>query len=460
MSAHSAKILGSVPVLILKVGQYPLSHGVLGAIRSLGRAGVSVYAVCEDHFVPYAVSRFLSGGFLLPAIDYKNMGSDLVPHLVSMARLLQRKCILFPTDDEAAIFAAEHATVLQEHYHIPLIDAALPRILASKHGLSQLCMRHGVPVPATQFARSMRDLLSLSQDIRYPIVVKNSEPWIRLSRPAVRATTIVESRDKLIELASLWQDDPQVVLQEYIPQEDAEDWIFHGYFDGSSRPVVAFTGFKQRSWPPYAGVTAAAIAVPNEPLAAAAVSFCREIGYRGIVDMDWRYDGRDRRFKLVDFNPRLGANFRAFVTDSGLDVVRAQYLDLTGQPIPVLSQTYGRRFVVENLNLASSLYPASYRSVGGPPAKTSLELAWFAVDDPLPFVSMALRFCGQVFLRIVELLVHMLKRTRIGTARHRDAGILEVAREALAGQSATDAHGRKFGTTNKTHQGPKGWGRG
>ena len=382
MNPTSARIPEPAPVLILKVGRYPLSHGVLGAIRSLGRAGVSVHAICDDHFVPYAFSRYLSGGFLLPETDYRDRGSDLLPHLVRLAGILQTKAVLLPTDDEAAIFTAEHAGDLRQHYYVPNVDPVLPRLLASKYQLSRLCLQHGVPIPSTQFVRSKRDVLALADKVRYPIVVKNSEPWIRLRAAAVGATTIVESRDALLLLASRWGESPRVIFQEYIPHEVAEDWVFHAYLDRASRPLVAFTGVKQRSWPPHAGVTAAAIAVPNEALVGLAASFCQKIGYRGIVDMDWRYDRRDNQYKLVDCNPRLGANFALFVTDSALDVVRAQYLDLTGQQVGASAQSFGRRLIVENLYLASSLFPATIRASKNPPPKCSCRAACPACRKP------------------------------------------------------------------------------
>ncbi|MDQ6793107.1 MAG: ATP-grasp domain-containing protein, partial [Candidatus Dormibacteraeota bacterium] len=41
-----------MPVLIVKIGRYPLHHGSVGVIRTLGRAGVPVYAITEDRFTP------------------------------------------------------------------------------------------------------------------------------------------------------------------------------------------------------------------------------------------------------------------------------------------------------------------------------------------------------------------------------------------------------------------------
>ena len=61
MTTHTFELDTSVPVLLVKVGSYPLHIGGLGLLRSLGRLGVPVYAVTEDHLTPAAVSRYLTG---------------------------------------------------------------------------------------------------------------------------------------------------------------------------------------------------------------------------------------------------------------------------------------------------------------------------------------------------------------------------------------------------------------
>src|SRR5262245_20995836 len=99
MGTQPAKFGGSVPVLVLKIGWYPLSHGTLGAVRSLGRAGVAVHAVCEDRFVPYAFSRYLSSQVVLPTISREDVADTLLGSLARTAKILGAKSILLPTDD-------------------------------------------------------------------------------------------------------------------------------------------------------------------------------------------------------------------------------------------------------------------------------------------------------------------------------------------------------------------------
>jgi predicted ATP-grasp superfamily ATP-dependent carboligase len=389
----------AVPTLLFQVGRYSFVHGTLGAIRSLGRAGVPVHASVGDRLVPHSFSRYLAGQFRAP-IDAGGDRRGILNHLLDYGRSVQGPMILVPTDDEAAVFAAAHRHELSPTFILPAVPPDLPAVLASKRGLFDLCTRHGIPTPATAFARSRADVLALAEDIRYPVIVKNSEPWARITAPAVPSTTNVQSRAELLDMVEDWPANPQVIVQEYIPSELSEAWIVHVYCGSRDGDTVGFTGRKFRSWPPDFGVTTAATALPNEELLALALQFCRAITYRGIADMDWCLDRRDGKYKLVDFNPRLGANFRLFVTEAEIDVARALHLDLSGRPIPISPQRNGRRFRVENLDWASRLSRSGGR-YPEPGAVGQTEYAWYAPDDPVPFLVMLLRFGWLVLCRIV-----------------------------------------------------------
>jgi D-aspartate ligase len=394
----------SVPALIFKIGRYPLGHGVLGTIRSLGRAGVPTYCVIEDRYVPYAFSRFLSRGFVQPTTG-KEAEDSLVRNLCEIGRQLDRPTVLLSTDDETAILMAENADILRAHFLLPAVAPGLPRMLASKHGLSRLCSQHGIATPATAFARTVGQALDFADSALFPIVVKNSEPWKRITAPAVASTTIVQTRPDFISLVKAWRNEPHVILQEYIPEGHAEDWIVHAYFNRNSEPLVAYTGRKLGSYPPRAGVTTIATALRNDDLLAMATRFCRAVGYCGVVDMDWRLDLRDGRHKLVDYNPRIGANFRLFVNEDQVDVVRAQHLDLTGRQVPASPQVFGRKFIVENLLLASLIGGGGAAKAVISTSMRQTELAWFSISDPLPLLVMMLRFTGPAFSRLFSKLL-------------------------------------------------------
>ena len=98
----------SVPVLMMRIGRYPLHHGTVGAIRSLGRLGVPVYTVVEDHITPAACSRYLTGSFRWPTSG-REEPEELVQGLLRIGGSIGGRPILAATDEEAAILIAEQA---------------------------------------------------------------------------------------------------------------------------------------------------------------------------------------------------------------------------------------------------------------------------------------------------------------------------------------------------------------
>lgn len=382
-----------VPGLIVKFGDYPLHHGGVGAIRSLGRLGVPMYAITEDRYTPAAASRYLEKAFVWPTTGTEEPGR-LVEGLLRIGRRIGRPAVLVPTDEEAAVLIAEHRVELGARFLVPPVERGLPRRLASKQGLHELCVEHGIPSPTAAFPQSYDDIVAFADKARFPVVAKNREAFVRRTRPAVNGTTRIGTREGLLALARDWGEQPAVILQEYLPREEAEDWIVHAYFDADSTPLAMFTGVKVRSWPPHAGMTANAYVVDNPELADLAARFIKQIGFTGIIDLDLRFDRRDGLYKLLDFNPRMGAQFRLFENESGVDVVRAMHLDLTGRSVPEGEQRAGHRYIVENIDLPALLaYRRSgYTTPHAPGRASGTELAWFAGDDPLPFLTMLARF--------------------------------------------------------------------
>ncbi|WP_055564021.1 D-aspartate ligase [Streptomyces atriruber] len=389
----------NVPGLIVKFGDYPLHHGGVGAIRSLGRLGVPMYAITEDRYTPAAASRHLTAAFPWPTTGAEEP-ERLVEGLLRVGRRIGRPAVLIPTDEEAAVLIAEHQDELSGErtgfggFLFPRVEAELPRRLASKQGLHGLCVEHGIASPDATFPESPADVAEFASRARFPVVAKNREAFTRRKRPAVHGTTRIETPGGLLALARHWGERPGVILQEYLPREEAEDWIVHAYFDANSVPRAMFTGVKVRSWPPHAGMTSNAYVVDNPELADLAARFIKQIGFTGIIDLDLRFDRRDGQYKLLDFNPRMGAQFRLFENESEIDVVRAMHLDLTGRVVPEGDQRAGHRYVVENIDLPAlvAYRRSGYTTPHAPARASGTELAWLAADDMKPFFTMLARF--------------------------------------------------------------------
>jgi predicted ATP-grasp superfamily ATP-dependent carboligase/ubiquinone/menaquinone biosynthesis C-methylase UbiE len=377
------------PVLVLRLDHY----GALGVIRSLGRLGVPVYGLHRDDAPLALASRYLRGRVLWD-LDAEPAGRS-VERLLGVAEELGGRPILVPTNDETARFVAANAGSLRSAYRFQENPSALVEQLYDKAAMAQLALALGIPTARAWHPRTLDELRALAGSLRFPVMLKGAD-GIRLSQRTGEKMWIVRDAETLVER---WQDDAHLMVQEYIPGGEDAQWMFNGYFDAGSRCLFGVTGRKLRQTPPYTGMTSLGVCAPQPEVERLVARLVDGTGYRGILDIGFRYDARDGRFKVLDVNPRLGATFRLFVGTDGLDVVRALYLDLTGQPVPRSHAWPGRRWLVEDLDLISCARYAADRVLGAREWAASFagveECAWFARDDLAPFVRMCARFVGR-----------------------------------------------------------------
>ena len=383
----------STPAVVLKFDQNVLHHGGLGVIRSLGRIGVPVYGVHEGPWAPAASSRYLHGRCFWQASPDDT--ARVRAGLVTLAERIGQRAVLIPTDDAGAIFLAEHGHDLRPWFLFPKPPSDLPRRLAGKYSLYRLCRELGVPAPQATVPGSLDAAREFAAAAGFPLIAKLTTPW-RQRNGKLRSTSIVAGQAELAGIhRACGRGGAGYMLQEYIPGGRGHDWFFHGYCDAAANCRPAFTGVKERSYPAYAGLTSLGRSRPNPRLRDEVTRLLARLSYSGILDLDLRWDARAGQYKLLDFNPRLGAQFRLFQDTAGVDVVVAQYLDLTGCAIPAGEQVSGRGFLVENYDPVGALgywrtgelglrsWAASLRNID--------ETAWFARDDLRPFGLMCVR---------------------------------------------------------------------
>jgi predicted ATP-grasp superfamily ATP-dependent carboligase len=284
----------------------------------------------------------------------------------------------------------------------------LPRTVADKRQLYLLCKRIRIPCPEAVFPSSIEDVRNFSERAQFPVVVKAAESW--LVPEGERTTAIARTPEQAYAIYRRLrpQQGPGLIFQEYISPDNGEDWFYHGYSNMRSDCHIGFTGRKLRSYPAFAGPTTLGKAVVNEHLQRQAEALLQAISYSGIADLDYRLDRCDGQYKLLDFNPRIGAQFRLFEDRAGLDVARALYLDLTGRCVHRSQPVEGRTFIVEPFDVLSSL---RYFREGGLTLrewrlsfKGTRELAWFSRDDPLPFLAMCIRLLVRAIQRMMRMM--------------------------------------------------------
>ncbi|MFC4496600.1 ATP-grasp domain-containing protein [Streptomyces ovatisporus] len=416
-----------VPVLLLRLDPNQFHHGTLGAVRSLGRTGIKVHVALESAQGPLGRCRFLHRVHALPPGGTSE--AELESALFRISESIGRPAVLIALDDRSALAVAALSPRLTGRYLLPGISPGLPARVADKAELSLLCRETGIAHPTTVAPRSAGEAAGQAVALGLPAVAKWSRPW--LLPEGMRSTTLVRTPEDAFELfGRSAQAGSQLLLQRRIPGGHGTDWFFHGYAAERGRFLTGGAGRKEMSWPPRTGMTAVGTWLANREVEEAAARLAAEVDYRGILDLDFRLDPVTGTYHLLDFNPRPGAQFRLFTDDTGLDVVRAQHLHLTGRAVPAQRGGPGRVFVAENYALLSALVTTaslglrtgdrdrgSCRAPARPPGcehsrehgrehgcehgrggarehrvrgrRGRVEGAWFSFDDPRPFFAMA-----------------------------------------------------------------------
>lgn len=394
----------STPVVVIAPGYH--GHAIA---RSLGRLGVSVYGVHADPRSPAARSRYWANNTFWSLSAHSADAS--VDRLLQLSGEIGCNPILLPTDDDSCLFVADHAEVLKQGFLFPDQPSGLARALSSKETMYDLCKQYSIPTPHTTFPRSRDDVLEYVKTATFPVMLKGIDTIALLRRVGTRMA-LVQDKATLLKLYDEWEtpDSHNLMLQEYIPGPSEMIWMFNGYFDDHSDCLFAVTGQKIRQYPAYKGVTSLGICVTNDAVIRLTQDFMKVLGYRGILDIGYKYDARDGLYKLLDANPRTGVTFRLFLDQNGTDVVRALYRDLTGQPVPRAMPKQGRKWMAENFDFissASSLRDGTFGVMEWLRSFQSLEeTSWFATDDLRPFLAMVARSFHWLFKRVQIVLRH------------------------------------------------------
>lgn len=378
-----------VPVVVLR----PDHHGSLCLIRSLGRMGVPVFGVGGQPGSAGMISRYCRQKFIFQggATD----ADSLTAFLGEVARKIGRRPLLTCANDVSNTFIAENATALRDSFLFPNISSDLVQTLTDKKRMYFMAKKLGIPTAETSFPQSRQDVLKFLEDgaARFPIMLKGID-GAALERRGKPKMVIVRNPQELLQNYD-WMEDrsnQNLMLQEYIPGGDDSVWMFNGYFNANSDCLFGIAGRKLRQHPVYTGATSLGICLRNEAVEETTRKLMKAVGYRGVLDIGYRYDARDGHYKVLDINPRVGATFRLFLDQNGMDVVRVMYLDMTGQNVPVSPPCLGRKWVAEDGDLISL---GHYLRDGKltlwkwiKSFKGLQEAAWFASDDPAPFTFM------------------------------------------------------------------------
>lgn len=332
---------GRVPAVLL---------GHLNLVRALGLGGVPVVVATEDPRDFVVRSRYVHGRCVVPGF------AAAVEH-VTLARLLRlgeqlgarfgARIPLFYGNDDALDFVQRHRRALEARFAFLANPDGLAAALADKQRFYELCRRCGVLAPRTLPA----DRLSpeTAAGLEGPVVLKprTKTAWYELREQLFggRAKArIYYDPAQLLDDPVVARHRARLLVQEYVPGDDAQICSFHAFADEHSRVLAAFTGHKLRTYPALTGESSFIELCVDPAVDGAGKDIVARLGCRGPLKIDFKRHARTGQLYALEINARctlweyLGAM-------AGANLMRVAYDHLLGRAPPQAAWHPGYRWL-------------------------------------------------------------------------------------------------------------------
>jgi len=379
-----------------------VSHGSggLGTVRSLARRGVPVIAVAYDATDPVLRSRYPVKKYVVPGD-----ASEKNAEILSLLRGLPADgAVLLFTSDQLVSLVSNNRDELAKRFRFRLPPKDVVDALNDKRKETVLIEALGFAIPKT-IRELPSDPAELSRELRFPIIFKPHSFEARSVFPEKVQT--VRNQDELERFYRDWGHAiPSLLAQEVIPGRDDNSWVCSGTFDEHSSLLDCLVRQKLRTMPPHFGTSTFSISRVNNDILTLARDLGKALNYVGHVGIEYRWDDRDQTFKYIELNPRIGGEI-GFDEACGLPTVWNTYRVSASEP----AQHSGRKQREGLYFLDAYGDLRSMRHDGVPLVRilaTHLVLLlrptsglWFRWYDPMPGVTVALRFTAKVLRRLL-----------------------------------------------------------
>jgi D-aspartate ligase len=360
----------------------------LGIVRSLGRHGIPVCVVDDEH----SISRYSKYCKYWVKASGLRDNDEIV---ASMAALAERPefsgWILYPTREELVAAFSRNRDLLSRSFRVPTPGWDSVQWAWDKRKTYQLACELGIPTPATYYLRG-EELPEALERLTPPFAIKPAikEHFLYAARAkAWRADSYEEAR-LLIKKAAALVGSAEVMVQELIPGGGQQQYSYCAFFR-NGEAVGKLVARRLRQHPLQFGRASTYVETIKCPLLEElSERFLRAIGYYGLVELEYKLDPRDNHFKLLDVNARTWG-YHTIGASAGVDFSYLLYADQAGLPVARCQGSEGIGWVRTTTDVLTAAMAMLDGQIGLRDYLHSIRKsktdAVFSAADPLPGVA-------------------------------------------------------------------------
>ena len=194
------------------------------------------------------------------------------------------------------------------------------------------CKKVGIDCPATFSDYDETDLLPIANDLKYPAVIKaRSGSGVKAGlRYANNPQELIEKYREISQLITENNRDGYAnpIIQEFIPGYVHDACLL---FE-NGKVLCVLTQIRHLMYPIYGGVGAINYTTHNKELTDVAIRLMESLSWNGPAQVEFKYDERDRKYKLIEINPKLWGTLDLSI-QSGVSFPRMIRDSLLGKPV-------------------------------------------------------------------------------------------------------------------------------
>lgn len=360
----------------------------LGVVRSLGRHGVPVCIIDDEH----SISRFSRYSTHFSRVPSLRDEARTVETLIEVgSRLGLQGWVLYPTREELVVALSRNKTKLSEIFCVPTPAWETIRWAWDKRNTYQLAGELGIPIPATHYPETIDQLDALSH-LSPPFAIKPAikEHFFYATKAKAWLANSHAELKHMYGKASRFVQAGEIMVQELIPGGGAQQFAYCAFFR-HGKAIGKMMAQRRRQHPVQFGRSSTYVETVDIPeLEERSERFLRAIDYYGLVELEYKLDPRDSEYKLLDVNARTWG-YHSLGPKAGVDFSYMLYADQMGLPVPTCRAQPGVGWVRMTTDLPAAFMAMVAGDVSPKGYLKSLKScnveAVFSSDDPLPGVA-------------------------------------------------------------------------
>ena len=301
----------------------------LGIVRSLGRHGVPVCVVDDEHSIA-RFSRYAT--YSVGTASLRDQRQSVETVLDIGRRLGLKGWLLYPTRDETVAALARYRPLLTGWFRVPTPEWSTMQWVWDKRNTYRLASELGISTPRTWCPRTLSELEQLEVDPPVAIKPAIKEHFIYATKAkAWRANSRAELRE-LFQRAAAQVGPGEIMIQDLIPGDGEQQFAYCAFFkDG--RAMGSMVVRRRRQHPPEFGRASTFVETIELPiLETLSERFLRAINYYGLVELEYKFDSRDEQYKLLDVNGRTWG-YHTLGSRAGVDFPYLLFADQMGDSV-------------------------------------------------------------------------------------------------------------------------------